>query len=138
MATFTDADDVYNTVGGFLEEIVRSDDIGPKFMASKTAFHIHYTDPTADMLVDCTQDPPQVTCGEGVGEGAEIELTMAGDDGHQFWLGDLNMTIAMARGKVKAKGPVAKMMKLLPALRPAFPRYREFLQRNGRDDLIPS
>ena len=136
MATFADADDVYKTVGAFLEQITQSDDLGPKFVASGTSFHIHYSDPEADMLVDCTQTPPKVVCGEGVGEGAEIQLTMAGDDGHQFWLGRLNMTIAMAKGKVKAKGPVSKMMKLLPAMRPAFPRYTEFLQEQGRTDLI--
>lgn len=137
MATFKDAEEVYKTVGAFMEEITQSDDLGPKFVASKTSFHIHYTDPVADMLVDCTQEPPKVLCGQGVGEGAEIQLSMSGDDGHRFWLGDLNMTIAMAKGKVKAKGPVSKMMKLLPAMRPAFPRYRAFLEQNGREDLIP-
>ena len=61
---------------------------------------------------------------------------MAADDGHKFWLGKLNMTIAMAKGQVKAKGPVSKMMKLLPAMRPAFPRYTDFLKANGRTDLL--
>jgi putative sterol carrier protein len=136
MATFSDADEVYTTVGAFLDDIVRSEDIGPKFAASKTSFHIHYSDPTADMLVDCTGDVPAVKCGEGVGEGAEIQLTMTADDGHRFWLGKLNMTIAMAKGQVKAKGPVSKMMKLLPAMRPAFPRYSEFLTETGRSDLL--
>jgi hypothetical protein len=46
------------------------------------------------------------------------------------------MTIAMAKGQVKAKGPVSKMMKLLPAMRPAFPRYTEFLKEQGRTDLL--
>jgi hypothetical protein len=136
MATFTDADDVYKTVGAFLDEIARSEDIGPKFAASETSFQIHYSNPDSDMLIDCTVTPPVVTCGEGVGEDAEIKLSMAADDGHRFWLGKLNMTIAMAKGQVKAKGPVSKMMKLLPAMRPAFPRYSEFLKANGRDDLL--
>jgi putative sterol carrier protein len=136
MATFTDADDVYKTVGAFLEHITQSDDLGHKFAASQTTFHIHYSDPTADMLVDCTKFPPQMKYGEGVGEGAEIQLTMAADDGHKFWLGKLNLTIAMAKGQVKAKGPISKMMKLLPAMRPAFPRYAEFLKENGRTDLL--
>jgi putative sterol carrier protein len=136
MATFSDADEVYKTVGAFLEDITGSDDIGPKFGASNTSFHIHYSDPTADMLVDCTGDKPEVKCGEGVGDGAEIQLSMSADDGHKFWLGKLNMTIAMAKGQVKAKGPVSKMMKLLPAMRPAFPRYSEFLKENGRTDLL--
>jgi putative sterol carrier protein len=136
MATFSDADEVYKTVGAFLEDITHSEDLGPKFAASNTSFLISYSDPIADMLVDCTGDMPEVKCGEGVGESAEIQLTMSADDGHKFWLGKLNMTIAMAKGQVKAKGPVSKMMKLLPAMRPAFPRYAEFLKENGRTDLL--
>jgi len=31
------------------------------------------------------------------------------------------MTIALAKKQVQVAGPMAKMMKLLPALRPAFP-----------------
>jgi putative sterol carrier protein len=136
MGTFTDADDVYKTVGAFLEDITASDDIGPKFAASKTSFHIHYSDPTADMLVDCTGDKPSVRCGDGVGEGAEIQLTMNADDGHRFWLGKLNMTIAMAKGQVKAKGPIPKILKLVPLTKILFPRYRDSLVRSGRTDLV--
>jgi hypothetical protein len=33
-------------------------------------------------------------------------------------------------------GPMAKMMKLFPALRPAFPRYVEFLQAHGQPDKV--
>jgi hypothetical protein len=42
------------------------------------------------------------------------------------------MALALAKGKVQVKGPISKIMKLLPAMRPAFPKYKAFLaERDG-------
>jgi putative sterol carrier protein len=62
---------------------------------------------------------------------SEITLEMAADDGHAFWMGELNMALALAKGKVKVQGPISKIMKLLPAMRPAFPKYKAFLDEKG-------
>jgi hypothetical protein len=37
---------------------------------------------------------------------------------------------------MKAKGPVAKILKLVPLVKPVFPRYREMLEQANRDDLL--
>jgi hypothetical protein len=37
---------------------------------------------------------------------------------------------------MKAKGPVAKILKLVPLTKPIFPRYRQMLEEEGRQDLI--
>jgi len=54
------------------------------------------------------------------------------DVARQFWLGQVNITTAMAKGQVKAKGPVPKILKLVPLTKILFPRYRESLVRSGR------
>ena len=131
MATFNDAQDVHDTIGAFLEQITKDEDLRPKWVAANTAFHVVYTEPNAEMVIDCTVDPPVVSMGSEQADVCEIELQMSADDGHRFWLGELNMTLALAKGKVKVKGPVSKMMKLLPAMRPAFPKYRSFLAERG-------
>lgn len=131
MARFTRPQDVYDTLGAFLDQITKDEDLRPKWVAADTSFHIVYTEPDCDMLVDCTVDPPVVTMGPEPGTPAEIELRMAAEDGHRFWLGELNMAIALAKGKVKVLGPVSKIMKLLPAMRPAFPKYKAFLAERG-------
>jgi hypothetical protein len=130
VATFTDAQQVYDTIGAFLEQITKDEDLRPKFVAADTSFHVIYSDPDCDMLVDCTIDPPVVTMAPGEVK-SEIELAMAADDGHQFWLGNLNMALALAKNKVKVKGPISKIMKLLPAMRPAFPKYKAFIAERG-------
>lgn len=137
MSTFQTADEVYATIGEFLKAIVEEPDMRPKFVASQTSFRVTYSDPSAVMVVDCTQDPPVVTLGD-TGAAAEIDLKMSADDGHAFWLGKLNMTVALAKKKVQVSGPMSKMMKLLPAMRPAFPRYRAFLETRGLSTEVAS
>jgi hypothetical protein len=61
---------------------------------------------------------------------------MEADTAHRFWLGNVNVTVALARGQIKAKGPVAKILKLVPLTKPIFPRYKAELEAQGRQDLI--
>ena len=58
----------------------------------------------------------------------EIVMVMEADTAHKFWLGKVNVTMALARGQMKAKGPVAKILKLVPLTKPIFPRYKEMLE----------
>ena len=63
-------------------------------------------------------------------------MPMDADTAHRFWLGKVNVTVALARGQMKAKGPVAKILKLVPLTKPIFPRYRAMLEESGRQDLL--
>jgi putative sterol carrier protein len=66
----------------------------------------------------------------------EVTMTLDADVAHRFWLGQVSPTVALARGDMKAKGPVAKILKLMPVVKPAFPRYVAMLEDAGRDDLL--
>jgi putative sterol carrier protein len=66
----------------------------------------------------------------------EVVMTMDADTAHRFWLGQVNVTVALARGQMKAKGPVAKILKLVPLTKPVFPRYEAKLRAAGREDLL--
>jgi putative sterol carrier protein len=136
MATFTNAQEVYDTLGAFLDEVTKAPDLRPKFVAANTSFLVTQTDPDSRILVDCTTDPPTVTSGPAEDAPAEILMFMTTDDAHRFWQGKLNATIALARKQIKVKGPLSKLMKLLPAIQPAYPRYRSFLQEHGHADKV--
>jgi hypothetical protein len=66
----------------------------------------------------------------------EVVMSMEADTAHLFFLGKVNVTVALARGQIKAKGPVAKILKLVPLTKPIFPRYKAQLEQQGRDDLL--
>ena len=61
MATFANAQQVYDTIGLFLDQITKDPELGPKFVAADTSFLVQYSDPDCSMLVDATVDPPVVT-----------------------------------------------------------------------------
>ena len=131
MATFANAQQVYDTIGSFLDQLTKDPEIGPKFVAADTSFLVKYTDPDCAMMMDATVDPPVMTMNPHPSTETEITLEMGADDGHQFWLGNLNMALALAKSRVKVSGPISKIMKLLPAMRPAFPKYKAFLEERG-------
>ena len=135
MAYFSSTDQIYDVFAGFMNDIAADPQLGPKFVKSKTVFRINYTDPDASILVDCTHDPIQIT--EGASDvKPDVELTMKADNGHLFWMGKLKITTAITKRKVKVNGQVTKMMNLLPALDPAFARYRSYLAEKGYGDLL--
>ena len=135
MGYFTTSEQLYGVFTGFMKDMAADPVLGPKFVKSKTAFRINYTDPDASILIDCTHDPIQIT--EGASDSKpDVELTMKADNGHLFWMGKLKITTAITKRKVKVSGQVTKMMNLLPALDPAFARYRSYLAEKGYDDLL--
>ena len=136
MPYFKDADEVYATLGKLFQDLAVDDELGPKFRKANTIVRYEFQDPDSAITVRLQEDQPgDVDFGESQME-PEVTMSMAADTAHRFWLGQVNITVALARGQIKAKGPVAKILKLVPLAKPVFPRYQAELEAQGRDDLI--
>jgi hypothetical protein len=135
MAYFERAQDVYETLGTLFAYLVSGeDDLSIAFLGADTTVRYSYTDPEATITVSLRAGAGRVEFGESDVE-AEVEMSMSADTAHRFWLGEVNVTTALARGDIRAKGPVAKLLKLVPLAKPAFPRYRQQLIDQGRPEL---
>ena len=136
MAYFKDADEVYKYIGTLFEQLAEDEELAPKFEKANTIVQYQYREPESQITVKLIEgEEGQVDCGETTME-PEVIMTMEADTAHRFWLGKVNVTVALARGQMKAKGPVAKVLKLVPLTKPIFPRYRALLEEDGRDDLL--
>jgi putative sterol carrier protein len=132
---FKDADEVYAYIGRLFEDLAADDELGPKFRKANTIVQYRYSNPDCLITVKMIDGQEgQVDCGDTQLE-PEVVMTMEADTAHKFWLGKVNVTVALARGQMKAKGPVAKILKLVPLTKPVFPRYRKLLEDAGRRDL---
>lgn len=69
--------------------------------------------------------PDDVLIGDEIPESAAITIKMSCDTAHALWMGTLMMPTAVATGKVRIRGKVAKVIELIPILQPAFDRYPE-------------
>ena len=135
MGYFKDADEVYAVLGRLFREIAADPELGPRFRQANTVVRYEYSDPDSVITVRLAEgEGDDVEFGEPARE-PEVTMMMAADTAHRFWLGEVNVTVALARGEIKAKGPVAKILKLVPLAKPVFPRYNAQLEEQGRADL---
>jgi putative sterol carrier protein len=133
---FKDADEVYAFIGKLFQDLANDEELAPKFRKANTVVQYQYRNPESQITVDLLEGHDgRVDLGETDME-AEVVMSMEADTAHRFWLGKVNVTVALARGQMKAKGPVAKILKLVPLVKPVFPRYRAQLESAGRSDLL--
>ena len=136
MAYFKDAQEVYDTIGKLMQDAATDDELAPKFRKANTIVRYEYRDPESAITVRLQEGQPgDVDFGESEME-PEVTMSMEADTAHRFWLGKVNVTVGLARGQITAKGPVAKILKLVPLAKPIFPRYVAQLEAQGRPDLI--
>ena len=110
MGYFKDADEVYETIGRLFVEIANDGELAPRFRRANTIVRYQYTDPDSVITVRLQEGQPgDVDFGDSRME-PEVTMSMEADTAHEFWLGEVNVTVALARGQIKAQGPVAKIL----------------------------
>ena len=136
MPYFKDAQEVYDTIGKLFADIAEDPELGDRFRKANTVFQHSYRDPDATItMLLRTDEPVEIDFGETEME-PEVVMSMEADTAHRFWLGRVNVTTALARGQIKASGPVAKILKLVPLTKPVYPLYKAQLEAEGREDLV--
>jgi putative sterol carrier protein len=136
VAYFKDENEVYQFIGKLFQDLTVDEELAPKFQKANTIVQYQYRNPESQITVKMKEgEDGRVDFGDTDLE-PEVVMTMEADTAHKFWLGKVNVTVALARGQMKAKGPVAKILKLVPLVKPVFPRYRQMLEEAGRQDLM--
>jgi hypothetical protein len=134
---FATEQEVYEHLGRVFEEMVADPELGRQFQRANTVVQYRYREPEATITADIREGVQPCVYLGGCDLEPEVVMTMDADTAHSFFLGRVNVTVALARGQIKAKGPVAKILKLVPLVRPVFPRYEAQLRAAGREDLLP-
>jgi SCP-2 sterol transfer family len=133
---FKDESEVYAFIGGLFQELAVDPELAPKFKRADTTVQYQMSDPESQITVDLRPDRDiRVELGPSELE-PEVVMSLTADTAHGFWLGRVNVTTALARGQIKARGPVAKILRLVPLVEPSFPRYEQILRDAGRTDLL--
>lgn len=138
MTYFKDESEVYELIGALLRELASDPELAPRLRHADTVVQWQYHDPDAQITARIREGAEiQVDCGPTELE-PEVTMVADADVAHRFWLGHVNTTVALARGQMRARGPVIKLLEALPLFKPAFSRYRALLEAAGRGDLVNS
>ncbi|MGE4424858.1 MAG: SCP2 sterol-binding domain-containing protein [Solirubrobacteraceae bacterium] len=125
MPYFKDREEVEQYLGGVFRKAADTPE-GAKLAAADIDLQVYYSDPDAKVLIKM-HEPKLEVLDDTENEDADVKLYMPSDIGDKFWRGEYNLAVGLAKGQVKAKGPVAKILKLVPLTKPLFPMYREMV-----------
>ena len=137
MPYFKDADDVYANLGLFMRQLAVDPEMESTLKRLDTTFQLRLRNPDSilTMRTPGEEQPAQVDLGDTTLR-PEVVLQLDADTAHRFWLGQVNAAVALAKGDIRTRGPVAKVLGLVPLVKPGFPRYRSQLEAAGREDLL--
>ncbi|HMA84545.1 MAG TPA: SCP2 sterol-binding domain-containing protein [Desulfosalsimonadaceae bacterium] len=130
MGLFESAEKFEEVLAGFFRQLGQNKQIADKLLKSKMIIRFKYTDPDLVIVVDCSGDEIDVRPHDTETK-ATVEMSMSSDVAHKFWFGKVNLTKALTRKEMIAKGPIPKILKLLPAIKPAYEMYPKYLEENG-------
>jgi len=129
VAHFSSADEIYASLGACLKAAATDPDNARDFQRVGTIVRLETVAPKAQITMKLEADQPiEVEFGESKLRPAAI-LAMPGDTAQGFWLGEVNIITALAQSKMKAQGPVAVILKLVPLVNVVAPLYR--IQQEG-------
>jgi hypothetical protein len=130
MPVFESSEKFDEVLGGFFRLLGETPEIADKLLASKLVIRFNYTDPDLVLVIDCSGEKIEVRSGD-MDTKAIVDMKMSSDIAHKFWFGKVNLTMALTRRQMIAKGPVPKILKLLPAIKPSYAMYPKYLVENG-------
>lgn len=125
MSTFRSSEELQKVLGGFFAVLVKDPKIGAKLKESKLVIRFNYKDPDLSITVDCSKPEIPITFNDPATK-PEVEMSMQADVAHKFWMGEVNLVMAIARRQMVVKGPVPRILKLLPVIKPAYKMYPEY------------
>jgi len=130
MGLFESSEKFEEMLGGFFRQVSDTPNVADKLLASNLIIRFTYSDPDIVIVIDCSGDKIDVRPGDTETK-AEVDMSMSAEIAHKFWFGKVNLMAALTRRQMVAKGPIPKILKLLPAIKPAYTMYPKYLEENG-------
>jgi hypothetical protein len=106
--------------------MIKETEFGPNLIESKMSILFVVDVPDITMFVD--ENGP-VFDDEAKTRVPTVTMKMDGDTVHKFWLKQIFIPKALAMRQIKAKGPVGKVLQLLPLLKPGQAMYPEYCKK---------
>ena len=132
MGVFPNSETLKKVLGDFFQILAEHQEIKPRLLASNLVIKFIYSDHDLAITIDCSKYTITITFNDDQKK-PEVEMSMKADIAHKFWFGKINLVAALARRQMIAKGPVPKILKLLPAIKPSYVIYAKYLEERFKE-----
>ena len=134
MGAYKSAEDLYKYMGQIFALAFETPGLKEKLNATGVTLKLNLTDPDSTIAVDFGNGVVQY--GSDITMDVAVDLEMTADNAHKFWLGKLNVPLAIAKRDIKVHGSVQKVLKLAPLMQPLHEKYQQILRDAGLEEMI--
>jgi len=131
---YKNTEQLYNILVPFFNDLMNNPEIGPKVLASGLIIKFIYHDPEGVIIIHLPNE--EIIQGDREEIKPDVIMSMNSDVAHRFWLGKVNLMAALTKGDIRAKGPIPKIMKLIPIIKGAYAIYKDYLKEKGFEELV--
>ena len=126
MANYKDTEHMYQILGELWNYVIKETEFGTKLKEYEITYKFVVNNPNGYIFV--THD--QVITGSEGNQDAVITMELSGETIHKFWLKKINLPVALATKKIKSRGPIPKVLKILPYLKPVYELYPKYCEKH--------
>jgi len=134
VGAYKSAEDLYQYMGQIFTLAFEAAGLKDKLNATGVTLKLKLTDPDSTIAVDFGNGVVQY--GADITMDVAVDLDMTADIAHKFWLGKLNVPLAIAKRDIKVHGSVQKVLKLAPLMQPLHEKYQQILKDAGLEEMI--
>lgn len=115
--TAEQAQRVYDAFFEIMQRASEHSEIADRLALADTVSHVHLRDSPQQLAMTLFFDRAPVEVEHGAVGHAEVELFIDTNDVLRFWTGDLHLAMGIMHGDVEFKGPVRKLLRIVPIAR---------------------
>ncbi len=127
MVVFKDASHMYELLEDLWTHIVFEVGLDEKMRQYEVSFKFVITKPDGYFYVDSEK----ILSGKEANRDAVITMELSGDTTYKFWTKELPLPLALATRKIITKGPINKVLKILPSLKPVYELFPEYCKKHN-------
>lgn len=127
MTKFNDAEQVALMAKELWETVLNDEESAEMVRKNGLTVFTEFSDPEAYIWIS----PDKVIIGEAAQKKSVIKLSMAWEVANDLYSDNLGLTEAISSGKMKVKGPLLKLMKIVPLLKKAHIIWPDVCKKNS-------
>jgi len=126
VAVFSSKTQATELFGELFQILLTDDHFSSELRRNRLSVQIIHSNPDFTLFLE----PDGVHIDETPGQPV-ITIKMSCDTAHSLWSGKLLLPLAVATGRLRVRGSMAKVLEFAPLLQPAFDRYPELANAAG-------
>lgn len=130
MSFYRSSEQVLAVLGTAWRQALAGEEMRERFKGLQIYVHFGLREPDAELWL-LADGSVHEGAWAGTPDRPVVVMQMTTDVAHRFWLDQLNVPLATARGEIRARGPVAKIFGLIPLVKPVKALYPGLCAEHG-------